>query len=110
MSKIVLSKLKRERTKEYSRELKKSRVMFPKLDMEGKSCWSPEKGRYIISWTEEKQKEDHSQILPLQNGIGLKRALKLNLTKPSHLLTSQKSIVKKRDQSVVGGWEKNTLT
>lgn len=54
MSKIVLSKLKRERTKQHSRELKKSGVVLPKLDMEGKSCWSPAKGRYIISWPEEK--------------------------------------------------------
>ena len=44
LTRIVLERLKRVKSKEYLVKMKRNEVYLPRLDMEGKSCWRT-KGR-----------------------------------------------------------------
>jgi hypothetical protein len=99
LTKIVLTRLKREKSKEYLRKIKKSESFLPKLDMSGKSCWLPNKQRYIVST---QQPEENPELFPMNSIVKIKNRLKPRPEK-SHIASSKIGIEPTRDRSV-SGW------
>ena len=75
IAKLVLGKMRTQKSKEYMRKLKRTECVLPKLDMQGRNVEYANNIRYYMQSSEEKTPKN-SEILPSIQVLEMKRHLR----------------------------------